>query len=56
MLPIHYGTFHLSDEPLDEPLAWFEQLIAAEPYPFEAKVLQIGEVYRFNEMSTLTST
>lgn len=56
MVPIHYGTFHLSDEPLNEPLEWFEQLIAADTYPFEAKVLQIGEVYRFNKMSTLTST
>lgn len=56
MIPIHYGTFRLSDEPLDEPLSWFKQLIAAKPYTFEAKPLRIGEVYRFNKRSTLTST
>ena len=29
MIPMHYGTFDLSDEPLDEPLKWMK-LIAAE--------------------------
>jgi len=28
MVPLHYGTFKLTDEPLDEPLAWMEKIAA----------------------------
>jgi len=28
MVPMHYGTFDLSDEPLDEPLKWMKQIAA----------------------------
>lgn len=56
MLPIHYGTFKLSDEALNEPLEWFERLVSEKSLPFKAKVLRIGEIYRFNEISTLKST
>jgi len=56
LIPIHYGTFRLSDEPLDEPLEWFNTLTSANTYPFETKVLGIGEIYRFNEISTVKST
>ena len=45
LIPIHHGTFRLSDEPLDEPLEWFNALTSANSYPFETKVLGIGEVY-----------
>lgn len=53
MIPIHYGTFILSDEPLDEPLEWVERLVAKNRYPFELKVLTIGEIYRFNDPTQL---
>jgi len=56
LIPIHYGTFRLSDEPLDEPLEWFSTLTSANTYPFETKVLGIGEVYRLREISTFKST
>lgn len=56
LLPIHYGTFSLSDEPLDEPLKWFSHLVKINPHPFAVKALRIGEVYRFSETSTLKST
>lgn len=56
MIPIHYGTFKLSDEPLHEPLEWFETLVEGNHYPFIPKVLRIGEIYRFNTTSTFTST
>jgi L-ascorbate metabolism protein UlaG (beta-lactamase superfamily) len=56
LIPIHYGTFRLSDEPLDEPLEWFTQLVSTQPYPFEIKILGIGEVYRLREISTAKST
>lgn len=49
LIPIHYGTFRLSDEPLDEPLEWFNTLTSANDYPFETKALEIGEIYRLNK-------
>lgn len=56
MIPIHYGTFILSDEPLNEPIEWFEELISAKKYPFESKILRVGEIYRFKTTSTFKST
>lgn len=56
LIPIHYGTFKLSDEPLDEPLEWFERLMAESPYPFGARALKVGKIYRFNTTSTLKLT
>lgn len=56
MIPIHYGTFALSDEPLDEPLQWFNDLIQTNIYPFIPKVLEIGEVYFLSVKSTVKST
>jgi L-ascorbate metabolism protein UlaG (beta-lactamase superfamily) len=55
LIPIHYGTFKLSDEPMNEPLEWFEKLISQKETVFLAKVLRIGEIYRFNKISTLKS-
>lgn len=55
LIPIHYGTFDLSDEPLSEPLEWFEKLIAENRYPFSPRIVKIGEIYRFNTTSTLKS-
>ena len=43
MIPMHYGTFDLSDEPLDEPLEWMEQI--AEKNPTEICFLNVGEVF-----------
>ena len=43
MIPMHYGTFDLSDEPMDEPLHWME-LIAAKN-PNEISFLNVGEVF-----------
>lgn len=56
LIPIHYGTFNLSDEPLDEPLEWFTSLCSKTSFPFKPNVLEIGEVYRFKSTSTLKST
>lgn len=56
MIPIHYGTFILSDEPLEEPLIWFEQLVGETIFPFRTYSLKAGEIYRFNSKSTLKST
>lgn len=42
MIPVHYGTFDLSDEPLDEPLALTRRL-AAE-HPGDIRIVRCGEV------------
>lgn len=55
LIPIHYGTFCLSDEPMEEPLEWFARL-ASHTSQCKPEVLKIGEVYRFNTRSALTST
>jgi L-ascorbate metabolism protein UlaG (beta-lactamase superfamily) len=56
LIPIHYGTFILSDEPIDEPIEWFEKLTRSQQHPFHARTLRMGEIYRFNTMSTFKST
>jgi N-acyl-phosphatidylethanolamine-hydrolysing phospholipase D len=43
ILPIHYGTFDLSDEPLDEPLARFEAALQDPSINVSPVILQIGE-------------
>jgi len=42
MIPMHYGTFKLSDEPLDEPLSWIKKIALANPNKIE--ILNVGEV------------
>lgn len=47
ILPIHYGTFDLSDEPLDEPLRRFNELNASGQHTSHAIPLRIGETHAF---------
>ena len=42
MIPMHFGTFKLSDEPLYEPLEWLQTI--AYKHNFKIKILQPGEV------------
>lgn len=41
MIPYHYGTFKLSDEPIGEPHSWISRL--AQTSEIEIKVLDVGE-------------
>jgi len=43
MIPMHYGTFKLTDEPLDEALAWMQQI--AKENPDKINILKAGEVF-----------
>ena len=43
MLPYHYATFRLTEEPTNEPLEWIERL-CEETKDLEIKVLKPGEV------------
>lgn len=47
ILPIHYGTFDLSDEPLDEPLIRFEAALQSTTSKPNSLILQIGERQAF---------
>lgn len=48
IVPIHYGTFDLSDEPLDEPPRRFRAAAEAAGFAAEdAPVLRVGETLRF---------
>lgn len=42
MIPMHYGTFDLSDEPLDEPLEWMGKI--ATKNPNKICFLKVGEI------------
>ena len=43
MIPMHYGTFKLTDEPLDEPLQWMEEI--DQRCPEKIYFLKVGEVF-----------
>lgn len=49
MIPIHYGTFDLSDEPLDEPLEWLQACVSNNTSTLSTRILKIGEIYRFSD-------
>jgi L-ascorbate metabolism protein UlaG (beta-lactamase superfamily) len=43
-IPMHYGTFDLSDEPFGEPLRVLKELVEKKEIMGEVKVLKAGEV------------
>jgi L-ascorbate metabolism protein UlaG (beta-lactamase superfamily) len=45
LVPIHWGTFRLSYEPIDEPIAWLAQLSADNGYDDRVKILQHGQTF-----------
>jgi len=48
LVPIHFGTFDLSDEPLDEPPKRFRAAASAAGFaPEDTRVLRIGETRDF---------
>lgn len=47
LLPIHYGTFKLSWEPMDEPIARFRAALARQPSRIATG--EIGETFRMAE-------
>ena len=42
MIPYHYGTFNLSDEPIGEPHSWITRL--AKTSKIDIKILDAGEI------------
>ncbi len=47
MVPIHWGTFVVSYEPIDEPVAWLEELARERGLTERVAVLRHGESRRF---------
>ena len=45
MIPYHYGTFKLSDEPIGEPHSWINNL--SKSSDINIKILDVGELYNF---------
>lgn len=46
-IPMHYGTYDLSDEPAGEPVRILQQEEVSGNFPGELKLLSVGEVYRW---------
>ncbi len=44
LIPIHYGTFDLADEPLGEPLTWLKRIEAEKKINGELRTPDVGEV------------
>ena len=42
LVPMHYGTFKLSFEPLEEPLRWLKEICAQQKLSPRLKVLDEG--------------
>jgi len=47
MIPYHYGTFKLSDEPVGEPHSWISKLALNSEMKID--ILDVGEILRLNE-------
>jgi L-ascorbate metabolism protein UlaG (beta-lactamase superfamily) len=45
-IPMHYGTYDLSDEPLGEPVRWLQKLEKEGKINGRMKLLDVGEVYK----------
>ncbi len=52
MIPYHYGTFKLSDEPIGEPEIWIKRLAASEDHP-RIDVLDVGEIVSLDTSNTV---
>ncbi|MBI2083528.1 MAG: MBL fold metallo-hydrolase [Deltaproteobacteria bacterium] len=46
MIPIHWGTFQLSTEPLNEPIEWLERLVAEKGIAKKVQILKPGESFQ----------
>jgi L-ascorbate metabolism protein UlaG (beta-lactamase superfamily) len=43
LIPMHYGTFDLSDEPLGEPIRWFKDLVGRQHLEPAVNIPDVGE-------------
>ncbi len=45
LVPIHWGTFRLSYEPIDEPITWLARLSADAGFDGHVKIIQHGQTF-----------
>jgi L-ascorbate metabolism protein UlaG (beta-lactamase superfamily) len=45
MVPIHWGTFRLSDEPIHEPPVWLARLCTDNGFDGRVQILQHGQTF-----------
>jgi hypothetical protein len=45
MVPIHWGTFRLSDEPIHEPPVWLARLCTDHGFDGRVQILQHGQTF-----------
>jgi L-ascorbate metabolism protein UlaG (beta-lactamase superfamily) len=43
LIPMHYGTFDLSDEPLGEPIRWFKDIVKQQQLEQVVNIPDVGE-------------
>ncbi|MDR2011126.1 MAG: MBL fold metallo-hydrolase [Bacteroidales bacterium] len=48
LIPMHYGTFDLSDEPLGEPIRKLKEAASKHHISDRIKELRVGEIFRMN--------
>jgi len=46
LIPMHFGTFDISDEPIGDPIRWLNRLIKARTFNGDVKILDVGEILR----------
>lgn len=49
MIPIHFGTYRLSTEPIEEPEEWLRELAHEQQLNGRLHILRPGEAFEFNE-------
>jgi len=46
LIPMHFGTFDISDEPTGDPIRWLNRLIKARTFHGDVQILDVGEILR----------
>jgi len=46
LIPMHFGTFDISDEPIGDPIRWLNRLIKARTFNGDVQILDVGEILR----------
>jgi L-ascorbate metabolism protein UlaG (beta-lactamase superfamily) len=46
LIPMHFGTFDITDEPIGEPIRWLNKLAKARSFHGDVQILDVGEILR----------
>jgi hypothetical protein len=55
LIPMHYGTFRLSHEPMDQPLQWLAEEAAAHDVQDRVLVMPEGVTHFFKQEHVLVA-